>query len=239
MQEDGEQPPPQEVAPEEQEEDPREPSLPPPRDDEGSLELVLEPSASSSGLEVGMAGRPSVASLLSNIQEEEEQQQPGGVVTAEPPVVAGDLGLIPEEEEEEERLQQEQQEEALLQEGGIPGDEVVGASPGHPAGPSMGASLAQGMAASPSQGEEEPGRLSSLWGRLQEVSDAHGMCTLESLVTPDAFNRRTVAASFATLLRMHKRGMVHLEQFDAYGLVVVTCLEEDHQGTPPIDLPHP
>lgn len=65
----------------------------------------------------------------------------------------------------------------------------------------MGASLAQGMAASPSQGEEEPGRLSSLWGRLQEVSDAHGMCTLESLVTPDAFNRRTVAASFATLLR--------------------------------------
>ncbi|KAH9364726.1 hypothetical protein HPB48_019312 [Haemaphysalis longicornis] len=94
---------------------------------------------------------------------------------------------------------------------------------------------------SPSAQPEEPsgGRLGSLWNRLQEVKDAHGMCTLEALVPPDAFNRRSVAASFATLLRMHKRGMVQLEQFSAYGPVVVTVSEEEEQGTPPVERPHP
>lgn len=94
---------------------------------------------------------------------------------------------------------------------------------------------------SPSVQPEEPsgGRLGSLWNRLQEVKDAHGMCTLEALVPPDAFNRRSVAASFATLLRMHKRGMVQLEQFSAYGPVVVTVSEEEEQGTPPVERPHP
>ncbi|XP_077545621.1 uncharacterized protein LOC144158542 [Haemaphysalis longicornis] len=196
-------------------------SLAPPR--EGSLEVGREPSASSSGLEAGIAGTPSVASLLADIQEEEGEQQPGGVVTAEP------LVPIPEE------MLPQEQEEALLEEE-LLGHGAVGASPGAPDGPVMGASCSGGMAAASSSQLQEPGRMGSLWNRLQEVSDAHGMCTLESLVPPDAFNRRSVAGSFATLLRMHKRGMVHMEQFNAYGPVVVTVLKED-QGTPPLDEP--
>ncbi|XP_077558457.1 uncharacterized protein LOC144173716 [Haemaphysalis longicornis] len=194
----------------------------PPR--EGSLEVGREPSASSSGLEAGTAGRPSVASLLAGIQEGEGEQQPGGVVTAEP------LVPIPEE------MLPQEQEEALPEEE-LLGYGAVGASPGGPDGPAMGASCSGGMAAASSSQLEEPGQMGSLWNRLQEVSDTHGMCTLESLVPPDAFNRRSVARGFATLLRMHKRGMVHVEQFNACGPVVVTVLKED-QGTPPLDEPH-
>ncbi|XP_077551751.1 uncharacterized protein LOC144165866 [Haemaphysalis longicornis] len=206
-------------------------------------------STPPTGLEAGLAERTSVASLLADIQEEEAaEQQPqhpdAGVVTAEPLVgVGGDLVPVPEEEEGP-----LEQEEPLPREGGaaLPGDHLAsGASPGGPAGAAvMGATSAEGAVAaspSPSAQPEEPsgGRLGSLWNRLQEVKDAHGMCTLESLVPPDAFNRRSVAASFATLLRMHKRGMVQLEQFSAYGPVVVTVLEEEEQGTPPVERPHP
>ncbi|XP_077551749.1 uncharacterized protein LOC144165863 [Haemaphysalis longicornis] len=217
--------------------------------EEGSLEAGREPSAASSGLEAGLAGRTSVASLLADIQEEEAAEQhphypDAGVVTAEPLVgVGGDLVPVPEVEEgpleQEEPLPREG-------EGALPGDHLAaGASPGGPAGAAvMGAASSEGAVAaspSPSVQPEEPsgGRLGSLWNRLQEVKDAHGMCTLEALVPPDAFNRRSVAASFATLLRMHKRGMVQLEQFSAYGPVVVTVSEEEEQGTPPVERPHP
>ncbi|KAH9360827.1 hypothetical protein HPB48_009379 [Haemaphysalis longicornis] len=182
-------------------------SLAPPR--EGSLEVGREPSASSSGLHRSWPTS--------------RRKKGSSSLVASSPAVAGTCEqaepLVPIPEE----MLPQEQEEAL------PEEELLG----HGA---VGPRPLPCAAASSSQ-LQEPGRMGSLWNRLQEVSDAHGMCTLESLVPPDAFNRRSVAGSFATLLRMHKRGMVHMEQFNAYGPVVVTVLKED-QGTPPLDEPH-
>ncbi|CAN7981547.1 unnamed protein product [Ixodes pacificus] len=73
--------------------------------------------------------------------------------------------------------------------------------------------------------------MGAVWNRLARNCDAHGMCTMELLVTPDAFCRREIARTFATLLGMHKRNLVHLSQDQPYGPIVIERLQED-QETP-------
>ncbi|CAN7940903.1 unnamed protein product [Ixodes hexagonus] len=75
-----------------------------------------------------------------------------------------------------------------------------------------------------------------VWRRLEQRCDAHGMCTLELLVTPDAFRRRTVAQAFSALLRMHKRNLVALSQDTPYGPIVIERLREE-QETPEMPFP--
>uniref|UniRef100_A0A147BJG8 Rad21/Rec8-like protein C-terminal eukaryotic domain-containing protein n=1 Tax=Ixodes ricinus TaxID=34613 RepID=A0A147BJG8_IXORI len=78
--------------------------------------------------------------------------------------------------------------------------------------------------------------MGAVWNRLARNCDAHGMCTLERLVTPDAFCRREIARTFATLLGMHKRNLVHLSQEQPYGPIVIERLQED-QETPELPFP--
>ncbi|KAH7939467.1 hypothetical protein HPB52_012773 [Rhipicephalus sanguineus] len=79
----------------------------------------------------------------------------------------------------------------------------------------------------------ERGQLSKVWGRLQQFVDEHGMCTMSTLVTPDVFNRRTVASCFGALLRLHKRRLVHLSQDHPYGPIVIEVNQQE-EGTPPM-----
>ncbi|KAL1473940.1 hypothetical protein MTO96_021719 [Rhipicephalus appendiculatus] len=79
----------------------------------------------------------------------------------------------------------------------------------------------------------ERGHLSRVWGRLQQFVDEHGMCTMSMLVTPDVFNRRTVASSFGALLRLHKRRLVHLSQDQPYGPIIIEVNQRE-EGTPPM-----
>nr|XP_037273212.1 translation initiation factor IF-2-like [Rhipicephalus microplus] len=78
---------------------------------------------------------------------------------------------------------------------------------------------------------EERSPLSRVWGRLLQFVDEHGMCTLSILVTPDVFNRRTVASTFGALLRLHKRGLVSLSQDQPYGPIVIEVCQQE-EGTP-------
>ncbi|XP_077490549.1 uncharacterized protein LOC144101321 [Amblyomma americanum] len=90
--------------------------------------------------------------------------------------------------------------------------------------------------AEPPEEAAQQGRLLVVWLRLQQLCDEHGMCTLVQLVTPEVFNRRAVASCFGSLLRLHKRGMVHLNQEEPYGPVTIEMRQEE-EGTPPMPMP--
>ncbi|XP_072140366.1 uncharacterized protein [Dermacentor andersoni] len=170
------------------------------------LEVAREPSLQDTSTASGegkLAGRTSVVPSMTGIPEEEQQVEVPGAEEDQLPIPEGPAP--PEDEPEQAPVAQV-----------APPDETV-----VHAVPAADAPVAQ------------QGSMLRVWDRLQQFSDDHGLCTMETLVTPDAFNRRAVASCFGALLRLHKRQLVHLSQDQPYGPIVIEVNQQE-QGTPPM-----
>lgn len=169
------------------------------------LEVAREPSLQDTSTASGegkLAIRTSMVPSMTGIPEEEQQAQVPGAEEDQLPIPEGQAP--PEDEPEQ----------APVAPVATPEEIVVHAAP------SADAPLAK------------QGPMLHVWERLQLFTDDYGLCTVEALVTPDAFNRRAVASVFGTLLRLHKRQMVHLNQDRPYGPIVIEVYQEE-EGTPP------